>query len=533
MKRAMKIVGIVVALLLAAAVAAPFLLDANQFRPLLQSKLTAALGREVRVGNLKLSILSGTVTGSELSIAEDPAFSNAPFLRATSLQVGIEVKPLLFSRKLKVTRIAIDRPQIDLVQNSAGVWNFASIGAKPAPGSAPPPAPETSKADSELSVQTIKVTGGHIALAKAGSKSPPLILDKLNLDVKNFSTDAPFGVTLAAVFSGGGDIKLDGTAGPINGGNAIATPLNVKLHITHLDLGLSGAVDPALGIAGIASIDGNVLSNGESALVSGKLKGEQLKLVQAGVPATRPIEVDFALQHDLTKQSGTVTRGDIHLGNAVAALTGAYNASGEVPVLDLKLSGKNLDVTELGAFLPALDVILPEGASIEQGTAQVNFVAQGPADKLVASGTIGLDSVRLRNFDLASKLSVMDEMAGLKTGPHTEIQSFHLTLKSTPEGTQVENLDLEVPTIGKLTGAGTVSPAHELAFKMRAALHRGMGAVAGLGSKGIPFTVSGTSHAPSFKADVKDLVTDKFKDVKGVLHLGKKKQEPAPDPQPQ
>src|SRR5580704_18324240 len=137
MKRGIKILGIVIAVLLAVAIALPFVLDPNQFRPLLQSKLSEALGREVTLGDLRLSILSGSVTANDLSIADDPAFSKVPFVRASSLQAGIELKPLLLSRKLNITGILVDQPQIDLVENAEGVWNFSSIGAKSAPAAPP------------------------------------------------------------------------------------------------------------------------------------------------------------------------------------------------------------------------------------------------------------------------------------------------------------------------------------------------------------------------------------------------------------
>src|SRR5208283_4228427 len=102
---------------------------------------SAALGREVTLGGLQLSVFSGSVTAGDLSIADDPAFSKTPFLRASSLQAGIELMPLILSRKLNVTGIVVDQPQIQLIQSEAGVWNFSSIGAKsPAtPEPAPPP----------------------------------------------------------------------------------------------------------------------------------------------------------------------------------------------------------------------------------------------------------------------------------------------------------------------------------------------------------------------------------------------------------
>ena len=514
MKRVLRIGAGLLVLLVVAALAAPLFLDADQFRPVLQTKLSAVLGRQVTLGGLKLSILTGSVTASDLSIADDPAFSKNAFLRASALQAGVEILPLLLSRKLNITQITVDQPQIDLVQNASGVWNFSSLGA---PASSPG-APPAAGGASQLSVQIIDISNGRITFSKPASKVPPLILDKLNIEVKDYSAASPFTFTLAAAFSGGGGIKLDGKAGPINAGNAIATPLNASLHITHLDLTLSGAVDPALGLGGLASIEGSVLSNGSSALVSGKLKAEQLKLVKTGQPARRPLEVDFAVDHDLTRQAGEIKQCDIHLGKADASLTGVYTTLGDVAVFNLALTGSHLDATELGAFLPAVDVVLPEGATIEQGTADVDISAQGPAGRLVASGTVALDGVRLTNFDLGGKLSVLDQMAGIKAGPHTEIQTFHATIHTSPDGLQVEDLELVVPSIGKLTGAGTVSPAHELAFKMRAAIHSIAGTVVDLGSKaGVPFTISGTAEKPSFKADVRDFVEDKVKDLGHVF----------------
>ena len=128
--KALKIVGIVVVVLLLVAIALPFLINVNSFRPKLESELTEALGREVKVGNLSLSILSGSVSAEDLSIADDAAFSKDPFIRAKSLKVGVEVMPLIFSKKLHVTDITLDKPEIALLRDAAGKWNFSSLGGK-------------------------------------------------------------------------------------------------------------------------------------------------------------------------------------------------------------------------------------------------------------------------------------------------------------------------------------------------------------------------------------------------------------------
>ena len=77
----LRIAGIVVAVVILVALALPFFINANQFRPILEERLTAALGREVKIGDLKLSIFSGGASASDVTIADDPAFSKEPFLR--------------------------------------------------------------------------------------------------------------------------------------------------------------------------------------------------------------------------------------------------------------------------------------------------------------------------------------------------------------------------------------------------------------------------------------------------------------------
>src|SRR2546427_7792100 len=127
MKRALKIVGIVVAVLLVIVIALPFLVDVNSFRPRLESELTAALGRQVKVGNLRLSLLSGSVSAEDLSIADDLTFSKDPFIRAKALNVGVEVMPLVFSKTLHVTDLTLDRPEIFRLHSATAQSTFASL----------------------------------------------------------------------------------------------------------------------------------------------------------------------------------------------------------------------------------------------------------------------------------------------------------------------------------------------------------------------------------------------------------------------
>src|SRR5262249_49287913 len=125
MKRILKIAAIVIGVLIVIAIALPFVIDANTFRPKLETELTEALGRQVKVGNLSLSLLSGSVSADDISIADDPQFGGTPFVKAKSLKVGVEMIPLIFSKMLNVTELTLIEPQINLVRSADGdKWNF-------------------------------------------------------------------------------------------------------------------------------------------------------------------------------------------------------------------------------------------------------------------------------------------------------------------------------------------------------------------------------------------------------------------------
>src|SRR5713101_4055832 len=168
MKRALKIIGIVVVVILLAVIALPFLINVNSFRPKLESELSTALGRQVKVGNLSLSILSGSVSAEDLSISDDPAFSKGPFIQAKSLKVGVEVMPLIFSKTLHVTDITLDRPEIDLLRDASGKWNFSSLGSK-SEAEKKPSAAESSPSTANLSVSKRDVKDGRLSVNRANS----------------------------------------------------------------------------------------------------------------------------------------------------------------------------------------------------------------------------------------------------------------------------------------------------------------------------------------------------------------------------
>ncbi|HVN81590.1 MAG TPA: AsmA family protein [Terriglobia bacterium] len=116
MSKHWKIALIVAGALIAVLIVFSLLVDADQFRPMLQTEMSHALGRDVKIGKLSLSIFRGQVQADEVLIADDPAFSRTPFVSAKGLRISVQLIPLISQKKLLVDAFQLVGPQVTLIQ---------------------------------------------------------------------------------------------------------------------------------------------------------------------------------------------------------------------------------------------------------------------------------------------------------------------------------------------------------------------------------------------------------------------------------
>jgi len=511
MNRNLEIAAIIIGVLILIVILIPFFIDANSFRPKLESVLTDALGRQVKVGNLSLSLFSGAVKADDISIADDPAFSRTAFVQAKSLSVGVELMPLIFSKALNVTELTLNQPEISLVRSKDGErWNFSSLGSANSAKKAQPKqaAPSAGASNPNLSVSKLNVSDGRLTISRAGSSEKPRVYDKVDIGVTNFSFTNSFPFKMTADLPAGGTLALDGTAGPIDATDAALTPMQAKVTVHKMNLAASGFIDPASGIAGIADFDGTVSSDGHEAKTVGTLNVEKLQVVQKGAPAGKSVQVKYSVTYDLAKQTGTITQGEIALGKAVEQISGTYDAHASPTSINMKLDGQGMPVDDLEAMLPAVGVTLPPKSQLKGGTVATHFTIVGPVDKLVTTGTIRLENSTLAGFSVGSSLSAVSALGGKGSGDKdTVIQNLSANVRVAPDGTRVDDINLTIPTLGTLTGAGTVSPTNALGFKMKADV--------------IPFMIQGTTSDPKFVPDVKGMADSLLNNALG----GKKGQK--------
>lgn len=407
MKKAIYITLIVVVVLFLVLVITPFFIDVDHFRPQIQQALSEELGRKVEIGHLTVSLLRGSLRANEISVADDPAFSREPFLTAKLLSVGVDLKPLIFSRVLHVNSLEIGGPQVQLLRTAAGQWNFATLGGASAakgdpaadPASDPPAKASSSAALNSFSVDKVRISNGTIAFGRAGQRSR-LAYQDVNIMARNVSQTAAFPLTFIARTPGGGRLSLDANVGPIGNGDANHMPFE------------------------------------------GKMKADN-------VPAP--------------------------------------------------------DVQNL---LAVLGYSLPQGSSLKGGTIKADLALHGPLERLVTSGPVQLNNVTLAGFSLASKLSAALGNPGTAAGDDTLIQVASSDLRYAPEGVRADALNIVIPLIGSITGAGTVSADNALDFRLVAKL-AGNSPLAGLTklplfSKdgGVPFRLQGTTARPVVVPDI-------------------------------
>ena len=532
----------VVVLLLLAVLLVPLFINANTFRPRLETELSDALGRKVTLGNLSFSVFSGSIVADNVSIADDPSFSSKPFLQAQSLHIGVEVGPLLFHRQLLVTSFVADSPSINLVHNAQGVWNFSNIGSNAASRTQ-----NTQKETTlpNLTVGEMQVVNGTAVVSDLPPTGPPFTYTNLNLTVQQFSFAKAFPFTLTANLPGGGVLDVRGNAGPINEKDASATPLGANISLKHFDPVAAGVVQKSQGFSMLADITAQVTSNGQTLTSNGKIHAANLQLVADGSPAPSPVDITYTLNHNLQTRSGQVNDLGINAGGVIVHVTGTYATQGTQTTLALRVAAPNLPINQVEALLPAAGVRLPSGSRLQGGTLTANLAINGPATAPVISGPVQVDNTRLTGFDLSSKIGGLKPVSGSQGG--TQIQTLRANVNSSSQGTRIDNLYTSVPLLGTATGEGTVSPGGGLNFQVLAKLNTNSGvgsqALAGLNgvgggafgqavstaaANGIPVHITGTTSNPVIQADLSKLLQKNAGNILKQQILGNGNNKPNP-----
>jgi len=264
MRRIAVVLGIIIIVLILAALIFAATFDINKYRGTIQSELEKRLGRSVTVGEMHLGIFPPRFRVQDLAISDDPRFSpEAPFVKTRELDVSVKILPLLH-KQIEIRSLNLERPSVNLIKDRQAQWNFASLGrttgvsgveTAPTPGSQPPtsnkpsakPAsgtqasPENSTGETreqQLSLGELTIEDGQISLLDQSQSKTPTLYDHIDVTLKNFAPDRPFSIDGAAHMAGAGskDVRIQGLGGPLVEGDLVKTPFHGTLDLNQVGI---------------------------------------------------------------------------------------------------------------------------------------------------------------------------------------------------------------------------------------------------------------------------------------------------------
>src|ERR1700728_4285378 len=175
-------IGIAVVLILVVLVV-PLFVNADAFRPALENELDSTLGRKVTLGKLSFSLWSGSVVADELTVADDPVFGTSPFLQAKSLKIGVDTGAFLFHHEVNVRKFVAKSPEIHLISNAQGGWNYATVGkngAQATNSGQAGPMPN-------VTVGKLEIDDGKVVVSSVPAEGKPFVWSDVKVTVENLS----------------------------------------------------------------------------------------------------------------------------------------------------------------------------------------------------------------------------------------------------------------------------------------------------------------------------------------------------------
>lgn len=124
------IVGILIGLLIVAAIAIPLLVDPNDFRGKITEAVTDATGRSMKIdGDLSLSVFPwlGINTGA-IELGNAKGFGKQAFAKIDSTQIRVRLLPLL-SKKIEMDTLVLNGLELNLQRNKTGRDNWSDLAA--------------------------------------------------------------------------------------------------------------------------------------------------------------------------------------------------------------------------------------------------------------------------------------------------------------------------------------------------------------------------------------------------------------------
>ena len=410
------VVGIIVAVIVIAVVVVLAVFNPNDYKATIQTKLEQQLNRKVSLGDMSLGILPLRFKVANLSIADDPKFSNDPFIQTQLLSVSVKLLPLL-SKSVEVDSLSLERPNVNLIRNAQGVWNFASLGQTSAPPSTTPspstapakPAPSSSSSSEQgFSLGELAINDGQVAITDLQDKRPKTVYDHIDLKLSDFAPTTPFNIEASVHLPGAGnqEVGLKGKGGPLAHDNPATTPFKGSLDLKNVEI---AGLQKFLQSPALVKTDGIISGHTDIANESGKMSANGQMTVDKpklhGIDVGYAINADYNVSEDLTNDQLRIDKGAIKLGQTPISVIGTVNHKPTPAQLDVVLKADNVAIAEIARLAAAAGIAFAPGTTVN-GQINADIKAQGSADKPALNGTIAGSNIQVSGKDIAKPVEV-------------------------------------------------------------------------------------------------------------------------------
>jgi len=396
--------GVVVALIAAAALLVPFLIDVQGYAPVVTSQLRQLTGREVTLGTIALRVLPvPAVTITPVTLGEGPRYPGRDAVRLRSLAIRLRPLPLLRGR-LEFSSIILEQPTVTLIRDRQGRWSFDDlIDRAAALDKAATAAPEAARpaAAPALGVARAEIRGGRVLVyddaVVAGARSEAII-GPIDASIEGWGLGGKTSIDMSA---GLGESRLAAKAHLGAPGEPAA--LTIDLPGSRLRAADLRPLFPWLGVASTGGLDvGGGLQIAGHATVP--LEGVEPITFDGTVDVDGMSYKDATLSRPIEKIGGRLAvSGSRATWEKFTATLGASEIHGRLEVEDFlrprigfALESKHLDLNELVAAFPTGGPPAGAPAAPAGGASDTTVLRQ-----ITARGSLAVAALRVQTFDLA------------------------------------------------------------------------------------------------------------------------------------
>jgi len=376
---------IVIVLVIATLLVAPFFIDVNTYKTQIEEGVEDATGRKLSIGNINASLFPWIgIELDDVHLANRQGFSDREFLSVERLNVKLALLPLL-SKNIEIKDFEVTTPKVYLERHTDGETNWGDlVSSQPASVSGtgePVDLAESGAAPAlaALQAESLSLVGGEATWVDG--KAAPVVLSDLNVALRDVQLERPVSVKLSGKLSGNA-FEVDANVGPLGDLNKLdPVSLPIQGHVKAENIRLAPFKDM---ISGWPAQLGDVDSASIAVDANIEQRPDGIRLAEGQLALNALINLGLNWKVEMGDKDQLEVRGAVLVvnGKEIVNVKGSVKSLSKDPAFQLRIDGQPMQRGWLAEFVPELKDMY---ASHPSAWKQLKF------STLVAGGSKQLD----------------------------------------------------------------------------------------------------------------------------------------------